>query len=281
MKKSVKLWLAIGAILVLSGVVLFFSALIIADFDFAQLGSVKMKTSSYEIHDFFHSIRIDTTTADISFRRNDEKFCKVVCYEKENLPHTVSVENEILSIGNATEKEWYDYIGWSAAPEIIVYLPSEAYDSLIVESSTGNIELSNFEFQTISLSVSTGDIEINSIRCAKDLRIDVSTGKVDLTDIYCWNLTTEGDTGRIQMRNVFADEAITVRRSTGDVRFDTCDAANFYVETDTGAVEGTLCSKKNFIVKTDTGKIDVPESTLGGICEITTDTGDIKIEILG
>ena len=53
-----------------------------------------------------------------------------------------------------------------------------------------------------------------------------------------------------------------------------------FVETDTGDVTGSLLSDKVFITKSDTGSIDVPKTVTGGKCEITTDTGDIKIEII-
>ena len=49
--------------------------------------------------------------------------------------------------------------------------------------------------------------------------------------------------------------------------------------TDTGEVKGTLRSEKIFFTESDTGKISVPKSVTGGRCEITTDTGDIEIEI--
>jgi hypothetical protein len=42
---------------------------------------------------------------------------------------------------------------------------------------------------------------------------------------------------------------------------------------------GTLLSSKVFIIKTDTGDVDVPKSTVGGRCEITTSTGDVEISI--
>ena len=58
------------------------------------------------------------------------------------------------------------------------------------------------------------------------------------------------------------------------------DAGELHIRTDTGDVTGTLRTKKVFITETDTGKVEVPKSITGGECEITTDTGDIKIEIL-
>ena len=76
-----------------------------------------------------------------------------------------------------------------------------------------------------------------------------------------------------------ATETFTIERSTGDVRFEGSDAAQLFVETDTGDVEGSLLSDKVFLVTTDTGEKDVPNSITGGRCEITTDTGDVRITI--
>ena len=70
-----------------------------------------------------------------------------------------------------------------------------------------------------------------------------------------------------------------LERNTGDIEFHGCDAETIYVETDTGDVTGTLLTDKVFITETDTGSVDVPKSVSGGRCEISTDTGDIRIEI--
>lgn len=81
------------------------------------------------------------------------------------------------------------------------------------------------------------------------------------------------------MKNVIATEKFSIERSTGDVTFDGADAAEIFVKTDTGDVKGSLLTDKVFITETDTGRVDVPKTTIGGRCEITTDTGDISIEI--
>ena len=73
--------------------------------------------------------------------------------------------------------------------------------------------------------------------------------------------------------------SIDIERTTGDIKFNGCDASELVIVTDTGNVKGTLLSDKVFIAKTDTGSIKVPETVSGGKCKITTDTGDIKIEI--
>ena len=107
----------------------------------------------------------------------------------------------------------------------------------------------------------------------------VSTGKTKLSDVTCKNLISTGSTGDITLTDVIATERFDIERSTGDVEMEACDAASLIILTDTGEVEGSLLSDKVFVVRTDTGDIDVPKTTSGGICEITTDTGDVEIYI--
>ena len=108
--------------------------------------------------------------------------------------------------------------------------------------------------------------------------INVSTGKTNLTDIKCKSLISDGSTGDFSLKNVIATEKFSIERSTGDVKFDDCDANEIWIKTDTGDVTGKLLSEKIFITETSTGDVNVPKSTNGGKCEITTSTGDIYIK---
>ena len=127
--------------------------------------------------------------------------------------------------------------------------------------------------------MSTGRITAGDITCAGDVTVTVSTGKATLTDVSCLDLISDGSTGDLVLTNVVATGKFFIERSTGDVRFDACDAAELLIETDTGDVEGSLLTEKIFLVESDTGRINVPRTTSGGKCEITTDTGDVKIVI--
>ena len=59
-----------------------------------------------------------------------------------------------------------------------------------------------------------------------------------------------------------------------------CDAEEIGIKTDTGDVTGSLLSEKVFHARTDTGRIEVPKTTGGGLCEIVTDTGDVRIRLV-
>ena len=120
---------------------------------------------------------------------------------------------------------------------------------------------------------------VSKARCRDDISIDISSGKAYLTDISCKSVISNGTTGNIFLNNVIAANKISVGRSTGNVKFDDCDAAEIYVKTNTGDVSGNLLTDKEFVTDTQTGSIDVPTTAIGGICEIRTDTGDIKITV--
>lgn len=148
-----------------------------------------------------------------------------------------------------------------------------------IQASTGDISLAEASVGALELSASTGDMTLTGVDCAGDLKIGVSTGKSYLTDVTCQNLTSSGSTGDIILKNVIASGKFLIERSTGDVNLDGCDAAEIVIETSTGDVEGSLLTEKVFIPSTNTGDAETPDTKSGGVCRITTDTGDIKITI--
>lgn len=318
MNKTSKIWL-IAALSILTGIVLFTVAISALGWDFNKLNNSVYETNTYDLSDKFTDISIDTKTADIVFLPSDSSECRVVCYEQVKMKHSAVVEGNTLSIKVIDTRKWYDYISFTfSSPEITVYLPRGSYDTLKVDTgtgsvdipdgynfeevrfssgtgnvrcnssvsglihiktSTGNVNISNISAGELNLSVSTGNVNVKSVACEGNIKAVVSTGKVQMTDITCKNLTSNGNTGKIILENVIASEKFSIKRDTGDVKFIGSDAAEIYVETDTGDITGTLLTEKVFIVQSDVGKIDVPKTITGGRCEISTDTGDIKIKI--
>ncbi len=156
---------------------------------------------------------------------------------------------------------------------------ASASEMIKIKTSTGDIRVENSSAGALDLSVSTGKATVSGVTCEGDVTVGVSTGKAYLTDIKCQNVISSGSTGGISLKNVIAAEKFSIKRSTGDIRFDSADAAEIFVKTDTGDITGSLLSEKVFVVETDTGRIDVPKTVTGGRCEITTNTGDIRIKV--
>lgn len=277
MKKST---LLTAAALVLIGCALFAAVMSGLGWDVTKLSTVNYETNTHEINQTFDRISVDTDTADIRFVRSADGTCTVVCHEAEKANHSVAVNDGTLTICLVDERAAADFVGINlGSTAITISLPEAEYISLKIRDDTGDVEIpKDFTFQTVNISLRTGDIRMEQVS-ADELDISVSTGKVQLTEVACRCMTARGSTGDISLERVIATEMLSIATNTGDVKFTGCDAAEIYVETDTGDVTGNLLSDKVFVTQTDTGRVDVPRTATGGRCEITTDTGDIKIRI--
>lgn len=319
MSKATKLWLFTATALVALGLIIFAGVMVNYDWDFSELSTVTYVTNTYETNGEFDKISINVDTTEIEFVPTEDESCRIVCFEAEKVKHSATVQNGTLIIDMIDTRKWYDYICISiGTPKMTVYLPQNEYASLFIETDTGDINIpKDFTFEKIKIDgdtsevgcfasvsnileieLSTGDISVDSITVGQadlttttgeitvgnvtaenDIDVKTDTGKVKLTNVSCADFMAESDTGAITLKNVVATGSFSVESDTGDVRFENSDAAQISVKTSTGDVTGTLLSEKIFITETSTGRISVPKTTSGGKCEITTATGDIKIDV--
>lgn len=146
-----------------------------------------------------------------------------------------------------------------------------------LETATGNIAIYNSECKTFSAITDTGDITASNINCGNDFVTAVDTGNLDLSDVTCKSFASNGDSGDVKLVSVLAEELLTIKTSTGDISFERCDGTEVKITTDTGDVRGSFLTDKIVYASTDTGRVQIPHSTVGGLCEINTDTGNIII----
>lgn len=175
---------------------------------------------------------------------------------------------------------------------------ASASDRIKIKTDTGNVFVENVSTGALELAVTTGNVTVSSVNCVGAVSLRASTGKTSLTDLKCDSIVSGGSTGEITLTRVSVNARLSIERSTGDVHLDNCvaneisidtdtgdvrlslsDAATIRIQTDTGDVTGSLLTEKIFVTETDTGRVSVPTSTSGGKCEITTDTGDIRLTI--
>ena len=298
MKRSTKIWMIVAGAMIVCGILMTTIAFAAVGFDAKKLGTIEFEDNTYEADSFFDKIDI-STDADIELVYDDTSAATVVCHEMAKVRHIVEVDDATLRITTKDERKWYDHFNFSYdSAKITVHLPGRQYQSIAVTCSTGNVGIpDDFTFSEAVIRVSTGDVDMSaSVR--KELSIQTSTGDIRIADVEagrigltastgnitmdrvsCDSLDISSDTGNVTLTDVIANGKYEITTDTGNVIFNGCDADTLTVTTDTGNISGTLLSDKIFIARTDTGDIDVPELTSGGICRLTTDTGNIKIRI--
>lgn len=294
-----KTWIIFAASLTVAGALIFVGVMSMLKWDFKKLSTDRYVENSYAVSEEFTDISIHTDTARITFVPADGA-ARVDCREEEHAGHTVGVRDGTLEIKVKVQKKWYHFIGINFdVPSLTVYLPAGAYGKLNIKSSTGDVDIpEEFSFESMDISLQTGDVSsgadvtgamklktntghiaVTDVTCGGEVNVQVTTGKSTLTNVNCASLISTGNTGHMTLKNVIATEGFSIKRSTGDVKLEGCDAAEIYITTDTGDVTGSLLTEKVFITKTSTGRVNVPGTTTGGKCKITTSTGNIQITI--
>ncbi len=302
-----------ASILLAAGLLIFIGGLLLG----GGLKPMQFETKTYPVTEPVADIRLDTHRTDILILPSPDGTLLVSAAEAERIHHTVTVQDGTLTIETVDERTWIDMLLPTFDQQMIVYLPETSYRSLSAQCRTGNVEIAkDFTFRSIDINnstggvscnasatgririeASTGDIALENVKAEelwlvvstgriavkgaeiqKGVLLTVSTGKLEIDGLSCESLTSTGSTGRVTLRNLDVEHALWIERSTGDVNFENVDAETITVHTDTGDVTGTLRSAFYFVTETNTGKVRVPDTHSGGRCEITTSTGDIRIE---
>ncbi len=254
--------------------------------------------TTYEITDDFSALDIDVSTADVEILHTDGG-AKIVCTETKDKKYELKLENDALSVDYKDGRNFIKRIGIDFTKMTVkVYLPKTVYNKLEIDTDTGNVSASSdFLFETIDIDTDTGNVDLDGTD-AETVYIETDTGNVVMNHTSATKLTVETDTGNItakrgsygevdfktdtgnvRFEDTFTFVSLRVRTDTGNVNFDGADAPVIDVKTDTGNVKGILYTDKIFQTKTSTGKVQVPSSTIGGLCKIETSTGDISIRI--
>lgn len=278
------------------------------------LGTKNTARNEFEITEEISEVEILVNTTDVEILPAADGVAKVVCLEDERDPHIVSCEDGVLKIG-VGETPWYRKVSFFSIGErkVTVYLAESKLENLSVETDTGDIRVAKEIFAEnatltadtgeidvaatvagkLSVTTDTGDVSLRGVHAdeievtsstgdqsyasviCRTLVASSSTGDQEVRSVECRNLTVSSTTGEQEYESVLVAETMTLKASTGDISILGCDAAEVSVTTDTGDVEGRFLSEKVFYTTTSTGEVSVPRSTSGGLCEITTSTGDI------
>ena len=257
--------------------------------------------TSVDVEDSFREISVSANIESISFLPSADGGCRVEFLEPEKVEPSARVVNGTLTIGTTQPGNILEIVVSSLidTPTITVYLPADDYDNLKLESDTGSVTLpEDFSFGSIELESDTGSIncsasarqhirvksdtgavELDSVICAGPITIREDTGKTMLRNVNCGSLDFHGCTGLFEMEDLLSTGLIAIEQDTGAVLFERCDASELRIKTSTGKVVGSLLTEKVFNAKSDTGKVEVPNTTSGGSCTITTDTGKIQVTV--
>ena len=132
---------------------------------------------------------------------------------------------------------------------------------------------------SLGITVSSGDVRVQFVRCNGKMQIKTSYGDVRLDDVKCRDLDSVGSSGDITLKRVIASGTFSIERSYGDIAFDRSDANSIMVKTTSGDVTGTLLTPKKLITNSRSGNSMISNSGSGshGVCRVITNYGNVQI----
>ncbi len=299
MKRARIVWLIVALCLVVSGAIMCFASIKSLNYDFKKLNTAEFKTKTYTVTDDFTDISILAAECDIDFKLSNDGTCKIECLEEESLSHFIQVKDNRLVIERIDNRKWYELIGiYNGEIHLTVYLPDYSYNSLILATLSGDVEITkDFVFDNAEIITTSGDIEftarinkklkLNSNSgeivlgpvITEDIEIDTGSGDIALESVKCNNIKLNSTSGEISLNQVKTNGDMQIKTTSGDIELEYCDAKELYLQSTSGDIEGTLLTPKIFNVKTTSGDVSVPDGNDGGKCQIKTTSGDVDMQI--
>ncbi len=317
MKKAMK----IAAWLLAIGLVIFLIGVIAMGGDFRKASTVKVEKRQQRIEEEFSEIFIDVEAGDVRIQPALDNLCKADVAEYEKCGYEISVEEGVLKIIERDARKWYECIGlFVEGMKCTLSLPQDAYqtltvgvdsgditvasgltfadvkltnssgeiemrakatNTLTVAASSGDIEISGGTMSALIAKSASGDIEIDNLSASGNISVSSSSGDIELTGVRAGSLTAKNSSGSVKLDDVISQGKTDVQTSSGSVKFTRCDGESFAVRTSSGGVNGTVLTTKRFVARSSSGNINVPTHTEGGLFEVETSSGNIRLSVVG
>lgn len=152
-------------------------------------------------------------------------------------------------------------------------------ETITVKTTTGDINLTRVTGSSLDAHAGTGDVELVDSSITGQITAEVTTGEISLIRVTSDGLDTQTTSGRIELTDTTATGHIRAKTNSGAIRLVRADAATLSLKTTSGSVTGSLATPKVIYADTTSGSVEVPKCTEGGLCEVKTTSGSIRLTI--
>lgn len=153
-------------------------------------------------------------------------------------------------------------------------------DSLIVNNTSGKIDVGFGSLKNVTLSTNSGDVYLQKLKDSHDINIKTTSGDTNISLVTCDNLYVESNSGEQECLNTQVANLSEMHSTSGDITLEDFDSGELDLWSISGSIYGELLSAKSFITDSISGDIMVPKDGTGGVCLVRTDSGDITIAII-
>ena len=228
--------------------------------------------------DQLKEIYIHSMSSDVSVFSTDEEDIKIHFYGRSALKSERTLPKLITNLeGNKLiiEIKYPKVIFYNANVVLDVYIPQDYRESIIIDTVSADVDISNLDLNNFQCKTVSGDLRIESLG-SDNLTLNTVSGDVDIVD-FSGNLKADSVSGDIDVGYRVFDNNIDVKTISGKVKIDLPQYAEFYLKTNT--VSGEVVAKFPITI-ISFNKMNQLEGTVGtgdNSIIINTVSGDIYI----
>lgn len=301
----IKIFVILGAILLVAGVAVFVGGMTAGGWDFSILNTVRYTQKSYDAEGAVTSVHIEYSNAAISVEYSETAETVHIDYPvRLNERGEETAQIEITEEGGALtvveHVDWQDSLfqwdidlfqwdidldfGDDSARTVRVVLPAGQNIALDLYTQNGSVSLNadGEALPSLSLRSNNGSISVSgTLTVAEDAAFQTDNGSVNVSGVSAaGDLTLRTSNGSMRAENISAD-SLEARSSNGSLRLaDIAAADSLTAKTNNGAIEllGDITAKM-LTVSTSAGDIAMHDGMIDAQeIAMTTELGSIEAE---
>ena len=265
-----------SVLLIAAGLILMavsFSALIFH----SSASDTESKTREITVEEPFTGISIEAPDYHVRFIESSDGQCTVSFFENEYSTCTVQVSGGVLTVEEQSKIpvmiRWFMDLRNNMS--IVVSLPAGAHQSLYVESSSGNTEISpSFSFEKARVESSSGNIRF--LADANEVELSSFSGSIELYGSAYETVYVSATSGNVLVSGFQANQ-ISLSATSGDIQISNLECGSVDAAAKSGDIRASSVKGVSLDLSTTSGKIDVKNASCGSL-NINSTSGDVLLE---
>ena len=294
----IKIFVILGAILLVAGVAVFVGGMTAGGWDFSILNTVRYTQKSYDAEGAVTSVHIEYSNAAIAVEYSETAETVHIDYpvrlnERDEESAQIEITEEGGTLAVIEHVDWEkNLFQWSLgnSPAVRVVLPAgqnialdlytqngsislnadgEALPSLDLHSNNGSISASGAltVAEDATFSTSNGSVEVSGVSAAGDLTLRTSNGSVRAENISADSLEARSSNGSLRLTDIAAADSLTAKTNNGAIELlGDITAKMLTVSASAGdiAMHDGMIDAQEIAMMTELGSIEAEGSAFAG-----------------
>ena len=294
----IKIFVILGAILLVAGVAVFVGGMTAGGWDFSILNTVRYTQKSYDAEGAVTSVHIEYSNAAIAVEYSETAERVHIDYpvrlnERDEESAQIEITEEGGTLAVIEHVDWEkNLFQWSLgnSPAVRVVLPAgqnialdlytqngsvslnadgEALPSLSLHSNNGSISVSGTltVAEDAAFQTDNGSVNVSGVSAAGDLTLRTSNGSMRAENISADSLEARSSNGSLRLADIAAADSLTAKTAHGSVElFGNVTAKMLTVSTSAGdiAMHDGMIDAQEIAMMTELGSIEAEGSAFAG-----------------